>query len=87
MLAITSQDIGSLVRQQRKALDWSQAKLAEQTMVSRDWIVQLEKGKATAELGLVLRALKALGLLVDIAPRKMTPKDIALDAMLADLVS
>ena len=55
-------------------------------MVSRDWIVQLEKGKATVELGLVLRALKALGLLVDISPRKLTEKDIALDAMLSDLV-
>ncbi len=29
MQAITSDDIGTLIRQQRKTLGWSQAKLAE----------------------------------------------------------
>jgi len=35
--------------------------------VSRLWIVQLEKGKATVQVGLVLRVLKELGIALDAA--------------------
>jgi DNA-binding XRE family transcriptional regulator len=33
--------------------------------VSRQWIVAMEKGKPPAEIGLVLRALTALGVNLD----------------------
>ncbi|MGA8610517.1 MAG: transcriptional regulator, partial [Xanthobacteraceae bacterium] len=36
--------------------------LAKQVGVSRKWIIDAEKGKARAEIGLVLRTLDVLGL-------------------------
>lgn len=61
----TSQDIGALIRDQRNKHALTQQQLAAQVGVSRLWIVQLEKGKPTAQLGLALRALKALGVSLD----------------------
>jgi HTH-type transcriptional regulator/antitoxin HipB len=46
----------------------SQAALAERTGVSRKWIYEFEAGKPTAELGLLLRVLDALGLSLELAP-------------------
>ena len=50
------------IKQARKKLGWTQSELAERSGVSRDWIIGLEKGKPSLELGLVLRTLKALDL-------------------------
>lgn len=73
----TARDLAAVVRRQRRAAGWSQARLAEETGTSRDWVIQFEKAKSTVELGLALRALKALGLSLrlaepppDHAPRK-----------------
>jgi len=65
--AKTPVDVGSLVRARRKQLGMDQSQLAEKIGVSRQWIIEIEKGKPGAELGLVLRALQALGLRVDVA--------------------
>jgi HTH-type transcriptional regulator / antitoxin HipB len=56
----TPTDIGHLVRDQRKKRRWTQADLAARLGVSRLWIVQLEQGKDTAQVGLVMRALNEL---------------------------
>lgn len=61
----TPNDIGSLIRDRRSQLKWSQEELAARVGVSRLWIVQLEKGKPTAQIGLVLRTLKEIGLTLD----------------------
>jgi HTH-type transcriptional regulator / antitoxin HipB len=61
----TINDIGSLIRDRRAHLRWSQEELATRVGVSRLWLVQLEKGKPTAQIGLVLRTLKELGLALD----------------------
>ena len=66
-IAKTSQDIGQLIRSQRKALGWGQDELARQIGTSRQWVIEIEKGKPRAELALVLRALNALGLSLSIA--------------------
>lgn len=58
----TVSDIAALVRERRRARGWSQEELARHVGVGRDWVIQLEKGKASVELGLVLRAVKELGL-------------------------
>lgn len=55
------EDIGALVRDRRHAIGLSQTDLGLRLNVSRKWISELERGKATAHLGLVLEALKALG--------------------------
>jgi HTH-type transcriptional regulator/antitoxin HipB len=54
--------LAATVRGRRKLLGFSQAQLAARAGVSRQWIGELEAGKPTAELGLVLRLLEALEL-------------------------
>ncbi len=57
----TPADIGALIKDRRRALGLDQAELATQIGVSRLWVNQVEGGKPGASLGLVLRALSALG--------------------------
>jgi HTH-type transcriptional regulator/antitoxin HipB len=62
MLARTPEDLGSLVRERRLAREMTQAQLALTIGTSRQWVVDLERGKPTLALGLVLRAMTAVGL-------------------------
>jgi HTH-type transcriptional regulator/antitoxin HipB len=55
-------DIGCAIRDRRSRLGLDQEELARRVGVSRKWIVEVEKGKPRAEIGLVLRTLIALGL-------------------------
>jgi HTH-type transcriptional regulator / antitoxin HipB len=57
----TPVDLGAVIRDRRRLLDLDQATLAKRIGVSRQWIVAIEKGRSRAELGLVLRALEAVG--------------------------
>lgn len=66
MRAKTPIDIGLLLREQRRKLGLDQAALAERIGVSRQWLVEVEGGKPRAEIGLVLRALGAVGLVLDV---------------------
>jgi HTH-type transcriptional regulator/antitoxin HipB len=58
----TAKELGLVIRERRKALALGQQALAARVGVSRQWVVEIERGKARAELGLVLRTLTALGL-------------------------
>ena len=58
-------DIAGLVRARRKELGLSQVELARRVGVSRKWIIDLERGKPTAEVSLVLNTLAATGLHLD----------------------
>ena len=51
-----------MLRERRRALGMDQAALARQVGVSRQWVVGFEAGKERAEVGLVLRALAAVGI-------------------------
>lgn len=62
----TARDIGLRIRDQRLALRVTQAELARKVGASRSWVMKMERGNAGAEIGLVLRALHALGLTVDV---------------------
>ncbi|MDF1752971.1 MAG: helix-turn-helix domain-containing protein [Verrucomicrobiales bacterium] len=62
-------ELGALVKSRRNALGWSQQKLADETGVQRLWIVQFEKGKSTAHIGLVFRALRALDITLEVDPQ------------------
>ncbi len=44
-----------------------QQELANKIGVSRQWVVEVEKGKARAQVGLVLRALDAVGIALSLA--------------------
>lgn len=63
----TPRDVGLLLRQGRRRLGLSQTDLAQRAGVSREWIVAVERGKAGAELGLILRTLAALDLALTVA--------------------
>ena len=58
----TAVDLGAVIRERRRKRGLSQAKLARQVGVGREWIIEVEKGKSAAPLKLLLRTLRALGL-------------------------
>jgi len=71
---ITSAVVGALVRQARLAAGLSQTDLGQRIGASRFWVAQFEKGKSTAELGLALKAMHALGLTVVIEPKNASQR-------------
>jgi HTH-type transcriptional regulator/antitoxin HipB len=84
----TPHELAQVVREQRKRRGLSQQRLSELVGVSRQWIIALEQGKPTAELGLVLQALSAIGLRVDIRDRLDAGDDdvAAVNAAAADVL-
>jgi len=75
----TPADLGALIRDHRTKLSLNQKSLAQKVGVSRQWIVDVEKGKPRAEIGLLLRTISALGIALDAekeGPEK--PKDTSL---------
>jgi HTH-type transcriptional regulator / antitoxin HipB len=66
MVIRTSADLGAAIRSCRRALGLAQSDLAERVGVQRQWVVKIEGGKSTAEVGLVLRALAVLELELDL---------------------
>lgn len=70
--------MGALIRDYRMRHNLDQKSLAATVGVSRQWIVEVEKGKARAPLGLVLRTLGALGIVLDAqqeTPTNLRDKD------------
>jgi HTH-type transcriptional regulator / antitoxin HipB len=65
MLIRTPADLGAVVRDRRKRLKLDQLTLAKRIGVSRQWVIEIEHAHPRAELGLVLRALDALGIHLD----------------------
>src|SRR6185437_7975927 len=63
----TATDLGAFIRERRIKLGMDQSDLAEKAGTSRKWVVEVEQGKPRAEIGLVLRTLKTLGVSLDIA--------------------
>lgn len=59
---ISIRDLAATCRGRRLALGLTQAQLATRAEVGRPWLSEFERGKPTAELGLVLRLLDALDL-------------------------
>jgi y4mF family transcriptional regulator len=55
-------DIGAVIKEQRTKLGLDQDALAKKAGTSRKWLIEVEKGKPGAELELVLRTLRTLGI-------------------------
>lgn len=89
MIVRTALDVGALVRRERKDRGLTQAELAEMAGVTRGWLIRMERGVAGLELGLVLRTLDALGLRIDVEPRREPDAGNAvdLDAVLLSTVT
>lgn len=89
MLIRTPSEIGAAIRDGRRRLGLDQRTLAEKVGVSRQWLIDVEKGKPGAEVGLVLRTLNALGisLRTDDKPRAQSTKrasaEVDIDAVVA----
>lgn len=58
----TPKDIGAILRESRQKAGLDQAELARRVGVSRQWLVEVERGKPRAEVGLILRVFNALGM-------------------------
>lgn len=63
-------ELAAVVRKLRRDKGWTQATLAKEAGVGREWIIHLEKGRTTVELGLVIGTLKALGVGIQIETRQ-----------------
>ena len=86
MLIRTPADLGAIIRDRRKQLKLDQAVLASRIGVSRQWVIQIEHGRPRAELGLVLRALDALGIQLDATagePHRRRAGAVDIDAIVA----
>jgi HTH-type transcriptional regulator/antitoxin HipB len=70
----TPADLGTLIRTTRKKLRLDQSTLAKKIGVSRLWLVEIEKGKPRAEIGLILRTLNALRITLNAATETQSPK-------------
>ena len=66
--AVTPRDIGRVVRETRRAQGLRQDQLAGAAGVGVRFVVELEAGKVTAQLGKALAVLAALGCTLRIEP-------------------
>lgn len=86
MLVRTPADLGAVIRDRRKQLKLDQAAFAKQIGVSRQWVIEIERGHTRAELGLVLRAVDALSIQLDGSVRQSTRRRggaVDIDAIVA----
>jgi len=87
-------EIGLLVRARRTEKGWTQADLARSVGTTQRWVSEIENGKATAEIGMVLQTLSMLGVRLEAgmadAPRPWPDgdplQDLATGSDLDDIV-
>lgn len=64
------EQLGMAIRLKRKEKYLSQSALAQQLGVNRKWVLHLEAGNPTAEIGLILKAAAALGLRLSVGDQQ-----------------
>lgn len=64
----SSQDIGRIVRETRKNLGVTQKALALTSGTGLRFVIELEKGKPTCELGKALTVVQTLGIRITFTP-------------------
>jgi HTH-type transcriptional regulator/antitoxin HipB len=86
MVIRNSSDLGALIRERRIKLGLDQISLAKKAGTSRKWLIEVESGKPRAEIGLILRTLKALGVALavtdtaaDVPPARTKARVAAVD--------
>ena len=67
-LKYTAAEIGELIRDTRRSLDVTQKDLALTSGTGLRFIIDLEKGKDTCEIGKALRVLQTLGIKMKLTP-------------------
>jgi HTH-type transcriptional regulator/antitoxin HipB len=87
MLIRAPADLGAVIRDRRRQLGLDQSTFAKRIGVSRQWVIAIERGHARAALGLVLRAIDALGVRLDASEqasrRGSTGSAVDIDAIVA----
>jgi HTH-type transcriptional regulator/antitoxin HipB len=90
MIIRTPAELGATIKDRRRQLRLGQQQLAEKVGVSRQWLIEVERGKSGAEIGLVFRTLAALGITLRAdagdtppAPKKPAAGTVDLDAIIA----
>ena len=76
----TPSEVGARVRSLRGQKRLSQSQLAKQAGVSRKWLSDLERGKATVSLDLLFRVVTSLGGELDLRSRPDT-RDVDVGAI------
>lgn len=66
-------DIGEAIRRARKSMGLRQAELAAAAGVGLRFLVELERGKPTVQLGRTLSVMAAVGLDLQIVPPQPSP--------------
>jgi len=67
-MAYTTETVGKLVRESRKRLGVTQKDLALTSGTGLRFIIELEKGKETCQIGKVLTVLQTLGIKMILTP-------------------
>jgi y4mF family transcriptional regulator len=62
----TPDELGNLIRSVRKALGLTQKQLALASHTNRRFVIEIEVGKPTAQIGKVLQVLRTLGVSVSL---------------------
>jgi y4mF family transcriptional regulator len=71
-LKYTSQQIGRTIRETRKKLGVTQKDLALTSGTGLRFVIDLERGKETCEIGKALRVLQTLGIRLTLTPPATT---------------
>lgn len=71
----TAQAIGTLIRDSRKRLGVTQKDLALTSGTGLRFVIDLEKGKETCEIGKALTVLQTLGIKLTLTPPATPPKE------------
>jgi HTH-type transcriptional regulator/antitoxin HipB len=71
----TAQEIGKIVRETRKILGVTQKDLALTSGTGLRFVIDLEKGKETCQLGKVLTILHTLGIRLALTPPSIPAKE------------
>ncbi|MCP1835662.1 y4mF family transcriptional regulator [Bradyrhizobium sp. USDA 4532] len=80
MAIITTSELGEAIRNRRRSLGLRQQDLALAANVGVRFIVDIENGKETSQVGLVLRLLSALGITLTAEMNPAPPARSADDA-------
>ncbi len=67
-MKFTAEKIGELVRSTRKSMGVTQKELAMTSGTGLRFIVEMERGKSTCQLGKVLTVLHTMGIKIEVIP-------------------
>lgn len=80
-------ELAAVVRDMRRRKGWTQARLAGEAGVGREWVIHLEQARPGLEFGRVMSTLKALDSRIRIEPWQAPKPEIDLAQLLGEPTS